>query len=206
VTRAVAHPLSEPLAAFAAELPAERIPAEVIGHAKLLLLDLLGAALAGVDTDEGRAVRAAARWFGGESGPAAIWGTPGRTTRAAAALVNGTTAHAQELDDFGGCDHSGAVVVPAVLACADGEPGVTGPRVLEALVVGYDVALRVRRRRAATGPTTDEAGTPPARAAASGRPPPPPGSWGSTAPGPRGRSASRGPPPAAPGPSWPTAR
>jgi 2-methylcitrate dehydratase PrpD len=134
--------LAETLGAFAAELPGERIPPGVRDHAKLLLLDLLGAALAGVDTDEGRAVRAAAAWFGGESGPAAIWGTAGRTTRAAAAVVNGTTAHAQELDDFGGCDHSGAVVVPAVLACADGEPGVGGSRVLEAIVVGYDVALR----------------------------------------------------------------
>jgi 2-methylcitrate dehydratase PrpD len=134
--------LSGALAAFGADLTLARVPAPVVAHAKLLLLDTLGAALAGVDTAEGRAVIEAARAVGGESGPATLWGTAGRTSRAAAALVNGTTAHAQELDDFGGCDHSGAVVVPAVLAAAEGH-GESGRLVLEAIVVGYDVARRV---------------------------------------------------------------
>jgi 2-methylcitrate dehydratase PrpD len=130
------------LATFGDDLELGQVPGPVVAHAKLLLLDTLGAALAGVDTDEGRAVIEAAGAAGGETGPATIWGTTHRTSRAAAALVNGTTAHAQELDDFGGCDHSGAVVVPAVLAAAEGE-GIAGCRVLEAIIVGYDVALRV---------------------------------------------------------------
>jgi 2-methylcitrate dehydratase PrpD len=134
--------LSQALAAFGAELTLARVPVPVVAHAKLLLLDTLGAALAGVETAEGRAVLEAARAVGGESGPATLWGTARRTTRAAAALANGTMAHAQELDDFGGCDHSGAVVVPAVLAAAEGHEG-SGRLVLEAIVVGYDVARRV---------------------------------------------------------------
>ena len=81
--------LSGALAAFGVELELDRVAAPVIAHAKLLLLDTLGAALAGVDTAEGRAAIAAAREFGGEAGPATVWGTAGRTTRAAAALVNG---------------------------------------------------------------------------------------------------------------------
>jgi 2-methylcitrate dehydratase PrpD len=139
---ALGEGLSGALAAFGAELRLDRVPAPVVAHAKLLLLDTLGAALAGVDTAEGRAVRLAAHEFGGTAGPATVWGTSVRTTRAAAALVNGTTAHAQELDDFGGCDHSGAVVVPAVLAAAEGRD-MDGGRALEAMIVGYDVALRV---------------------------------------------------------------
>jgi 2-methylcitrate dehydratase PrpD len=134
--------LSGALAEFAAGLRWEEVPEAVRAHARLLLLDTLGAALAGVHTAEGRATIEAARWFGGETGPAGIWGTSARTTRAAAALVNGVLAHAQELDDFGGCDHSGAVVVPAVLASA-GDGDDAGRRVIEAIVVGYDVALRV---------------------------------------------------------------
>jgi 2-methylcitrate dehydratase PrpD len=134
--------LSGALAAFGTDLTLERVPAPVVAHAKLLLLDTLGAALAGVDTAEGRAVLDAAHAVGGDSGPATLWGTARRTTRAAAALANGTIAHAQELDDFGGCDHSGAVVVPAALAAAEGHE-VSGRQVLEALVVGYDVARRV---------------------------------------------------------------
>ena len=133
--------LSAALAEFGHRLNFAAVPAPVTAHAKLLLLDTLGAALAGVETAEGRAVTAAARRFAAGRGPCAVWGTPVRTTRAAAALVNGTIAHAQELDDFGGCDHSGAVVIPAVLAACEGRRP-TGRRVLEAVIVGYDVALR----------------------------------------------------------------
>jgi 2-methylcitrate dehydratase PrpD len=135
--------LAYTLAAFVAGLRWDALPDAVVAQAKLLLLDTLGAALAGVHTEEGRAIREAALWFGGAAGPSAIWGTAARSTPAAAALVNGTTAHAQELDDFGGCDHSGAVVIPAVLASAEDDGPGAGRRVIEAVVAGYDVALRV---------------------------------------------------------------
>jgi 2-methylcitrate dehydratase PrpD len=134
--------LSERLAEFGASLTLEQVPAAIIAHAKLLTLDTLGAALAGVPTAEGQAAIRAARTLAAADGPSTVWGTALRTTRAAAALVNGIAAHAQELDDFGGCDHSGAVVLPAVLAASQGR-GVPGARLLEAIIVGYDVALRV---------------------------------------------------------------
>jgi 2-methylcitrate dehydratase PrpD len=135
--------LSAQLAEFAAALTLEQVPSGVVAHAKLLTLDTLGAALAGVPTAEGRcAIQAARTLAGQDGGPCTIWGTSMSTTRQAAALVNGITAHAQELDDFGGCDHSGAVVLPAVLAACEGRD-VSGARLLEAIVVGYDVALRV---------------------------------------------------------------
>jgi 2-methylcitrate dehydratase PrpD len=135
--------LSAHLAEFAASLTLKTVPSAVVAHAKLLTLDTLGAALAGVPTSEGRAAVRAVRWLAIEDGgPCTVWGTPLRTTRTVAALVNGITAHAQELDDFGGCDHSGAVVVPAVFAACEGR-AVPGTHILEAIIVGYDVALRV---------------------------------------------------------------
>lgn len=134
--------LSERLAEFGVTLRLGQVPAAVVAHAKLLTLDTLGAALAGVPTAEGQAAIRAARTLAPVDGPSTVWGTALRTTRAAAALVNGIAAHAQELDDFGGCDHSGAVVVPAALAASEGR-GVSGDRLLEAIIVGYDVALRV---------------------------------------------------------------
>jgi 2-methylcitrate dehydratase PrpD len=130
------------LAGFGHDLDLSRVPPGVVEHTKLLLLDTLGAALAGVGTAEGEAIMAALPQFAAATGPCTVWGTPVRTTRAAAALANGTLAHAQELDDFGGCDHSGAVVIPAVLAASE-RTGVSGARVLEAIIVGYDIALRV---------------------------------------------------------------
>ena len=59
-----------------------------------------------------------------------------------AALVNGTAAHALELDDFGGCGHSGAVVVPVVCALA-ARGGVSGREAIVAILAGYDLAARV---------------------------------------------------------------
>src|ERR1019366_512959 len=59
-----------------------------------------------------------------------------------AARINGTSSHALELDDFGGCGHSGACVVPAVCALADAV-GADGKTVLLAVAAGYDLAARV---------------------------------------------------------------
>ena len=134
--------LSEALAEFTAGMRLEQLPTQVVDHARLLLLDALGAALAGAGTAEATSMAEAVRTCAGDGGPSAIWGTGRRTSRAGAALANGTAAHAQELDDFGGCDHSGAVVVPAILAAAEGM-AVGGDRFLTAMVAGYDVALRV---------------------------------------------------------------
>ena len=134
---------SEALAAFTADLELDDVPDDVVRYARVLMLDLLGAALAGVDTDETRAMLEAAACFAPTAGPCGIWGTTRTTTAAAAALVNGVIAHAQELDDFGGADHSGAVVIPAVLAVAEAESITDGGAVLAAMIGGYDVALRV---------------------------------------------------------------
>ena len=134
---------SEVLAEFTAGLDLAEVPDDVVRYARVLMLDLMGAALAGVDTEEARAMLRAAEGFAPSAGPCGIWGTTGTTTAASAALINGVIAHAQELDDFGGADHSGAVVVPAVLAVAEAEGITDGGAVLAAMIGGYDVALRV---------------------------------------------------------------
>ena len=134
---------SEVLAGFTAGLDLAEVPDDVVRYARVLMLDLLGAALAGVDTEETRAMLKAAEGFASTTGPCGIWGTTGTTTAASAALINGVIAHAQELDDFGGADHSGAVVIPAALAVAEAECVTDGGAVLAAMIGGYDVALRV---------------------------------------------------------------
>ena len=134
---------SEVLADFTSKLDFADIPDDVVAYARVLMLDLLGAALAGVDTEETRAMLKAAEGFAPSAGPCGIWGTTGTTTAAAAALINGVIAHAQELDDFGGADHSGAVVIPVVLAVAEAEGIADGGTAMAAMIGGYDVALRV---------------------------------------------------------------
>jgi 2-methylcitrate dehydratase PrpD len=81
----------------------------------------------------------------GQSGQVSLWGSPKRLAPLPAAFVNGVAAHAFELDDSGGCDHSGAVVVPSALAAATcSRQAVSGNRLIEAVVLGYDLGRRVQ--------------------------------------------------------------
>jgi len=135
--------LTEALARYWADARFEDLPPQSIRLAKRFLIDTLAAGIAGAQS-EVVAIALAAAQAGLEAGTgsSAIWGRDARLPAPQAALVNGTAAHALELDDFGGCGHSGAVVVPAVCALA-GRGGVTGKEALTAILAGYDIAARV---------------------------------------------------------------
>lgn len=109
------------------------------------LLDTLAAGIAGVDTEETAAVRNGMQAiYGGQAAAASavLWGSDRHLPAPQAALVNGTAAHARELDDFDGCGHTGAVVVPAVTAVAQA-CNADGATVMTAISAGYDLAGRM---------------------------------------------------------------
>ncbi len=134
---------AERIGAFIAGSVAHELPRAVVEKAKRHVLDTFGAALAGTTSDEARATRAMLSAAEG-GGPAAAWGTRLTLSARSAALANGVAAHAFELDDTGGCDHSGAVVLPAsVAALALASPPTTGMEFLLAVVLGYDIGRRV---------------------------------------------------------------
>lgn len=150
---------SERIAGFLTALRPEDIPADVRHRAKLHILDTLGAGIAGAasrEVDISRTALAAAYGTPAPGTGAALWGTPAELPALGAAFVNGIACHAFELDDSGGCDHSGAVVLPAALAAAslptagsrggatDDVPQVGGARLLHAVIGGYEVARRVQ--------------------------------------------------------------
>ncbi|MFD1825476.1 MULTISPECIES: MmgE/PrpD family protein [Mumia] len=118
-------------------------PAEVDAAALRHLLDGLGNAIAAARTG---AARPAVEVAGGLGGPpeATILGTSTRVSAPAAALADGTLVHALDFDDThaGGLVHATAVVLPAALAVGE-ERGATGRAVLDAAIVGYEVACRV---------------------------------------------------------------
>ncbi|MBK9363077.1 MAG: MmgE/PrpD family protein [Rubrivivax sp.] len=138
----VAASLSERLAHYWAGARFEDLPAEVVHAGKRFLLDTVAAGAAGGRTEVVDTVTAAMRAGGSGDGDALLWGREGTLAPAAAALINGTAAHALELDDFGGCGHSGAVVIPAVCALAQ-RHHISGREALLAIAAGYDVAGRV---------------------------------------------------------------
>lgn len=145
--QSVSDPLkSEVLACFVVETPAEKIPEAMIRKVERHTLDTIGAGVAGAVSTEVDLLIKTLTAAGEGRGPAALWGRGSGMTPLHAALVNGTGAHAFELDDTGGCDHSGAVVVPAAVAALqiarDEGRTVSGLEFDAAIVIGYDVARR----------------------------------------------------------------
>jgi 2-methylcitrate dehydratase PrpD len=133
--------ISAQMAEFATGLRYEQLPSDVRKLAQLVLLDTVGCVLAGSTTEELSLIRSAIRAVGG-NGNASLWGTAECAALPLAALVNGAAAHVREIDDFGGCAHSGAVVIPAALGTAI-QVGATGAELLTSVVIGYDIARRV---------------------------------------------------------------
>jgi len=102
-------------------------------------LDLIACMVAGAGDEATARVRVAARRWG--SGDTCAVGDPGGLPAPGAALVNGTAAHALDYDDnfHPMAGHASAVLVPAVLACAE-RAGASGRRALDAYVVGLEAA------------------------------------------------------------------
>ncbi|MHC8286472.1 MmgE/PrpD family protein [Pseudomonas sp. XS1P51] len=129
------------LAQFCVDTQFEDLPPALVAQAKRHILDTFGATLAGAGSDVARQARLI---FEDEAGNTLVWGTDLRVGAAQAAMLNGVAAHALELDDTGGCDHSGAVVLPAVMAAvAMSAKPVCGREFITSVVIGYDVGRRV---------------------------------------------------------------
>jgi 2-methylcitrate dehydratase PrpD len=136
------HP-SFVLARNVAAMSFDIFPAATIHKAKIHILDTLGASIAGAASAETETVLRAFNLVA-SNGNTGIWGTSLKFDSRTASFVNGVSAHAFELDDSGGCDHSGAVVLPAALAALSDVSGpVTGKHFLTAILAGYEVGRRV---------------------------------------------------------------
>src|SRR5882757_8272248 len=109
--------VAERLAAAAASLSQAGIPAAVRLRCEDLLLDVGGLCVAARESDYVRAL--AASVDGG--GPCTAIGHASGFRAEDAAMIGGTAAHGEDFDDTfeGGPVHSGAVIVPAVLAACE---------------------------------------------------------------------------------------
>ncbi len=132
------------LAAFAAALPFDGIPAPVLRRTEDLFLDWTGSALAGRSARAVQAIEAYARSMGPSDGAAEVLITRRLTSAHFAAMVNAAASHAVEQDDVhnGSVFHPAAVVFPAALAVAQ-SVGASGREFLAAVVAGYEVGIRV---------------------------------------------------------------
>lgn len=130
------------LGSFVADCPSSAIPERAIIETKRALIDLFAAMLAGIDTDTSRIVR---EYVATESasGSSAVLGSTRRSAPSLAALANGTTGHALDLDDIGlQVGHPTVAIAPAAIAVAEAV-GASGADFLCAMVLGYEVAARL---------------------------------------------------------------
>jgi 2-methylcitrate dehydratase PrpD len=131
------------LAEFFSALTYEQLPVSSKRAVRHFVLDTLGCALYGRDTEWAGIVRKWAMENGAGIDQATVWGEEAPALRASdAALVNGTAAHAFELDDYHPVKHHpGAVVIPAALALGE-KLGSSGEDLITAIAAGYELMIR----------------------------------------------------------------
>lgn len=111
-------------------------------RARSALSDTVACTLFGADHEAARIVRKAVMGWG--EGASTVIGMGRRVPAPWAALVNGTAAHAHDLDDheLAAITHPSAVLVPALLAVAE-ERSASGRDILDAYIVGLEVITRI---------------------------------------------------------------
>ncbi len=131
------------LADFVVKTQYQDLPAEVVAQAKECLLDNLGCSLGGVNFPEIRGIAKELRVVDTQES-CTVWGMGQKFSLLTAALLNGATAHAVEMDDVHKTSktHTGAVVVPAAVTLAESLHS-TGAELLTAIVMGYEVGYRI---------------------------------------------------------------
>ncbi len=109
--------VSERLADWLVDLDLDSAPDAARRAVADTVLDTVCLTVAALETDYGRAVRAAFP----DPGSATVWGLAEGRAPEAAAVINGTCGHGEDYDNtFEGCPvHSGVVIVPAMLAAAE---------------------------------------------------------------------------------------
>lgn len=135
--------MSVRLSRFIAETR-DALPPEVTDQVRKALLDYLACALAGARTDGARVL---ASYLHGQcpSGNAGVIGMAMTMSPPAAAFVNGTSGHALEMDDGhrAGALHPGVVIFPTTLALAQARDDTGLAEVMGAVVVGYELMIRL---------------------------------------------------------------
>ncbi len=130
---------AEPSAAWLSATRPEMLPPATVTTARNLVLDVAGLCVAARNEDYVAATRAAC-----DEGACTAIGHTGGFDAFSAALINGTAAHGADFDDTfeGGPVHSGAVIVPAVLAACEREE-LGGERALVGIVTGVELLCRL---------------------------------------------------------------
>ena len=132
------------LSRFVSGTHLENLDHAAVSAAKTVVLDTIGAIVAGSRLPENRNLAELATKTGGGGGPSTVIGHSKSAPPVFAALVNATAGVALEMDEGSrlGGGHPSIHVVPAALAIAE-EVGARGRRFLESVIVGYETTSRI---------------------------------------------------------------
>ena len=123
------------------------LPPLAIEHAKMILASTFASAAAGSRIESARILRELAKEQGGRP-EAAIWFDGTRVPVSAAARVNAglSDAAASDDSDIRNTAHEGTTLAAASLAVGE-RTAASGPRILRAMVLGYEAAGRIGEAR-----------------------------------------------------------
>jgi len=137
----MSDPVVDQIVAHLARVASGEVPAAARAAAKVFIADSLGVGIAGSAAPWAREVADLAAASGGNA-ETSRWGGPQRLPLTAAAMVNAYQMHALEFD----CVHDGAVVhamsaiLPSLIGWAEREGGISGEKLIRAVIAGVDVA------------------------------------------------------------------
>ena len=138
---------SDDIAGFASRLTDRDIPARARKLATDAITDCVACSLAGCHTElAGYLLKVVGSTPGEHKTGALLLGTQRRASMYDAALYNGAIAHALDYDDIShpAYSHPSAVLVPAILAVAEGS-GASGAEIVTAFVIGLETFGRLGR-------------------------------------------------------------
>jgi 2-methylcitrate dehydratase PrpD len=135
--------ITQKFAEFIIKTRSDDIPEKAIKTAKDAMLDCLGCMCLGVAQPIGKIMLEYVKDVGAKATCAVVGGGV-KTSPALAALVNGTTAHAEDYDDvsLAVLGHPTAPLFPALLSICELRR-LSGRRLLDAYVIGFEIAARL---------------------------------------------------------------
>ncbi|MDI7260501.1 MAG: MmgE/PrpD family protein [Thermodesulfobacteriota bacterium] len=138
--------ITQELARYCHGLKFQHLPEEVVDRVKYFFLDFIGVACRGSQEASSQSIYRFVRKMGHGHQDGVIIGTKERTLHLYSAMANGISAHAIEMDDVNNeaSLHPGVVVFPAALATSEMVGG-AGKKFIEAVVLGYEVMIRLGR-------------------------------------------------------------
>lgn len=135
--------IAQSVSRFVLNLTYQDLPDEIKHLTKRFILDNIGCILGGGREESSREIAAVAKLMGGNPQSTVI-GFNFKTSVLNAAMTNGTTGHALELDDDHrvGTQHPGVEVIPTALAVGE-YVNASGEEIIAAVCAGCEIAIRV---------------------------------------------------------------